>query len=110
MGDREEGNVVPEPIVCPTESKERTTESVTQEYKFIFPFFLAPFLAVTFLVILLKQLLMLPSTRKQNNFFTSQINQQASSKGKMLEYATDHDVITQQSSYNLLKIISFYSQ
>lgn len=47
MGDREEGNVVPEPSVCPTESKESTTESVTQEYKFIFPFFSAPFLAVT---------------------------------------------------------------
>uniref|UniRef100_A0A669P8Q3 Uncharacterized protein n=1 Tax=Phasianus colchicus TaxID=9054 RepID=A0A669P8Q3_PHACC len=42
------GNVVPEPIVCPTESKERTTESVTQEYKFIFPFSLVSFLAVIF--------------------------------------------------------------
>lgn len=28
---------VPEPIERPTESEERTTESVTQEYKFIFP-------------------------------------------------------------------------
>lgn len=95
MGDREEGNVVPEPIVCPTESKERTIESVTQEYKFIFPFLSAAFLAVTFFVILLKQFLVLPSARKQNNFFTNQTKQQVPSRGRTMEYAINHSAVNQ---------------
>lgn len=37
MREKRGQEVVPEPIERPTESEERTTESVTQEYKFIFP-------------------------------------------------------------------------
>lgn len=37
MREKRGREAVPEPIERPTESEERTTESVTQEYKFIFP-------------------------------------------------------------------------